>query len=190
MLISAHAESPHGVQTLVVVSKNRHLNANWRSLGWRRVAMMLAETTTDSNSKHNFKVKQNTSSSDSAPNSRDGDGRGERGFIGVCPGMSVHEAGGERRAAGGSLRDSEDVCRLAVEVSGPSSRAVDDGAALEALDVLLGLVEARLLLGSGRRALHQLHEVVAVDSVHDAAHPPAVVTDPLQVLPFAGEGLR
>ncbi|TNN23308.1 hypothetical protein EYF80_066573 [Liparis tanakae] len=58
MLISAHGESPHGVQTLVVVSKNRRRNANWRSLGCRRVAMMQAETTTDSNSKHNFKVYQ------------------------------------------------------------------------------------------------------------------------------------
>lgn len=67
---------------------------------------------------------------------------------------------------------------------------MDDGSVLEVLDVLLGLVEARLLLGSGRRPLHQLHKVVTVDSVHDAAHPPAVVTDPLQVLPFAGEGLR
>ena len=41
----------------------------------------------------------------------------------------------------------------------------------------------------GRRALHQLNKVVTVNFVHDAKHPPAVVTDPLQVLPFAGVGL-
>jgi len=48
MLISALPESPHGVQTLVVVMKKRCRNADWRSLGRRRVAMTRAETTTDS----------------------------------------------------------------------------------------------------------------------------------------------
>lgn len=66
---------------------------------------------------------------------------------------------------------------------------MDDGSVLEVLDVLFGLVKARLLLRFGWRALHQLHKVVTVDFVHDAKHPAAVVTDPLQVLPFAGIGL-
>lgn len=66
---------------------------------------------------------------------------------------------------------------------------MDDGSVLEALDVLFGLVKARRLLRCGRRALHQLDKVVTVNFVHDAKHPPAVVTDPLQVLPFAGVGL-
>ncbi|TNN89411.1 hypothetical protein EYF80_000014 [Liparis tanakae] len=35
MLISAQAESPDGVQTLVVVQKKSCRNADWRSLGWR-----------------------------------------------------------------------------------------------------------------------------------------------------------
>lgn len=66
---------------------------------------------------------------------------------------------------------------------------MDDGSVLEALYVLFGLVQTRLFLLLGRRSLHQLDEVVTVHFVHDAKHPPAVVTDPLQVLPFAGEGL-
>lgn len=68
-------------------------------------------------------------------------------------------------------------------------QAVDDGSVLEALDVLFGLVKARLLHRFGQRALHQLDKVVTVNLVHDAQHPAAVVTDPLQVLPFAGVGL-
>ncbi len=68
-------------------------------------------------------------------------------------------------------------------------QTVDDGSVLEALDVLFGLVKARLLLCFGRRALHQLDKVVTVNFVHDAKHPPAMVTDPLQVLAFAGVGL-
>jgi len=35
MLISAQAESPRGVQTLVVVKKKSCCNADWRSRGWR-----------------------------------------------------------------------------------------------------------------------------------------------------------
>lgn len=67
--------------------------------------------------------------------------------------------------------------------------AVDDGSVLEALDVLFGLVEASLLLHFGWRTLHQLDKIVTVNFVHDAKHPPAMVTDPLQILPFAREGL-
>ena len=70
-----------------------------------------------------------------------------------------------------------------------SLQAVDDGSVLETLDVLFGLVKARLLHRFGRRALHQLDKVVTVNLIHDAQHPAAVVADPLQVLPFAGEGL-
>lgn len=66
---------------------------------------------------------------------------------------------------------------------------MDDGPILQHLNVLLGLVQARLLLRSGRRPFHQFYKVVAVNSVHDAEHAPSVVADPLQVLPFAGEGL-
>lgn len=66
---------------------------------------------------------------------------------------------------------------------------MNDGSVLEVLDVLFGLVEACLLLCFGRRALHQLDKVVTVNFFHDAKHPAAVVTDPLQVLPFAGVGL-
>lgn len=65
-----------------------------------------------------------------------------------------------------------------------SLQTVDDGSPLQTLDVLFGLVEARLLLPLGRRAFHQLHKVVAINSVHDAEHAPAVVTDSLQVHPF------
>lgn len=66
---------------------------------------------------------------------------------------------------------------------------MDDGSVLEALYVFFGLVQARLCLLCGRGSLHQLDKVVTVDFVHDAKHPPTVVTNPLQVLPFAGEGL-
>lgn len=68
-------------------------------------------------------------------------------------------------------------------------QTVDDGPVLEPLDVLFGLVQARLLLHTGRGALHQLHKVMTVNFVHDAKHASAVVTDPLQVPAFAGEGL-
>lgn len=67
---------------------------------------------------------------------------------------------------------------------------MDDGPVLQALDVLFGLVEAGRLLRFGRSALYQFDKVVAVDFVHDAEHSAAVVTDTLQVLAFAGEGLR
>lgn len=66
---------------------------------------------------------------------------------------------------------------------------MDDGSVLEALDVLFSLVEASLLLLFGWGALHQLDKVVTINFIHDAEHTPAVVTDPLQVLPFAGVGL-
>lgn len=66
---------------------------------------------------------------------------------------------------------------------------MDDGPAPQALHVLLGLVQAALLLRPGGRTLHQLDEVMTVNFVHDAEHPAAVVADPLQVLAFAGVGL-
>lgn len=65
-------------------------------------------------------------------------------------------------------------------------QAVDDSTALEALDIFFGSVKARRLLTFGGRTLHQLDKIVTVDFVHDAKHPAAMVTDPLQVLPFAG----
>lgn len=63
---------------------------------------------------------------------------------------------------------------------------MDDGPAPQALHVLLGLVQAALLLRPGWRTLHQLDKVMTVNFVHDAKHPAAVVADPLQVLAFAG----
>lgn len=66
---------------------------------------------------------------------------------------------------------------------------MDDGSAPQALDVLFGLVKAGLLHHLGWRTLHQLDKIVTVNFVHDAKHPPPVVTYPLQVLAFAGEGL-
>lgn len=72
------------------------------------------------------------------------------------------------------------------EMRSDGLQAVDDGSVLEVLHVLFGLVKACLLLYFWRRALHQLDKVVTVNFVHDAKHPPAVVTDPLQVVRFAG----
>lgn len=68
-------------------------------------------------------------------------------------------------------------------------QAVDDRTALEALDVFFGSVKARRLLSFGGMTLYQLDKIVTVNFVHDAKHPAAMVTDPLQVLPFAGVGL-
>lgn len=65
-------------------------------------------------------------------------------------------------------------------------QTVDDGSVLQGPDVLFGLVKARRILNFGWRALHQLDEVVTINFVHYAKHTPAVVTDPFQVLPFAG----
>lgn len=64
-------------------------------------------------------------------------------------------------------------------------QTVDDGSVLQGLDVLFGLVKVGLLLNFGWCALHQLDKVVTINFVHYAKHPPAVVTDPFQVLPFA-----
>lgn len=66
---------------------------------------------------------------------------------------------------------------------------MDDGPAPQALHVLLGLVQAALLRRLGRRPLHQLDKIMAVNFVHDAEHAAAVVADPLQVLAFARVGL-
>lgn len=67
---------------------------------------------------------------------------------------------------------------------------MDDGPVPQVLHVLFGLVQAALLHRLGRRALHQLDKIMAVNFFHDAKHPAAVVADPLQVVAFAGVGLR
>lgn len=64
---------------------------------------------------------------------------------------------------------------------------MDDGPVLQVLDELLGLVQVRPLLCFGRRTLHQLNEVMAVNKVHVAEPASSVVPYLLQVLPFAGE---
>lgn len=82
------------------------------------------------------------------------------------------------------LQRTRGKCRLSA-----GSQAVDDGSAPQALDILFGLVQAGLLHCLGGWTLHQLDKIMTVNFVHDAKHSAAVVTYPLQVLAFAGEGL-